>query len=76
MATIRIMAKDQFAHYKRFVSLKVEERRAKGKEWKWLVSFITNFISQDRRYAFTGKQIRELIMLAEEPVKEGEEDGV
>lgn len=72
MAAIRILTKKKFAWYKKVLSKKVEEKRVSGKEWMELTAFITNYIGFDNRFAFTGKQIRELLMLANEPIGENE----
>jgi hypothetical protein len=58
------MSKKRFPSYKNYVESLVERKRAKNKEWAYLVRFITNFIANDCKYALTGKQIKELLDLA------------
>lgn len=64
MADIKIMSKKRFPIYKNYVANLVEQKRAKNKDWAYLVRFITNFIEHDCKYALTGKQVKELLDLA------------
>ena len=64
MADLKIMSKKRFPSYKNYVANIVEEKRAEGKDWKYLVGLISNFIARDCRYALTGKQVKELLDLA------------
>lgn len=65
MADIKLMSKKRFPIYKNYVANIVEEKRAKNKDWKYLNNFIKNFLAHDTpKYAFTGKQIKELFDLA------------
>ena len=65
MADIKLMSKKRFPSYKNYVSNIVERKRAEGKDWVWITCFIKNFIAHDTtKYAFTGKQIKELLDLA------------
>ena len=65
MADIKIMPKKRFPSYKNYVAKKVKRKRAKNKDWAYLTCFIKHFIANDTpKYAFTGKQIKELLDLA------------
>ena len=64
MAYTKLMSKKRFPSYKNHVASIVEQKRAKGNDWKKLTVFITNFIAHDCKYALTGKQIKELLDLA------------
>lgn len=64
MANIKLMTKKRFPSYKNYIKNLVEEKRTEGKDWKYLQVFISNFIAHDTKYAFTGKQIKELLDLA------------
>lgn len=64
MADIKLMSKKRFPGYKNYVANIVEQKRAKGNDWKKLTVFITNFIAYDTDYALTGKQVKELLDLA------------
>lgn len=65
MADIKIMSKKRFPIYKNYVANIVEQKRTENKDWKYLNNFIKNFIANDTpKYAFTGKQIKELLDLA------------
>lgn len=64
MANTKLMTKKRFPSYKNYVANIVKEKRTEGKGWKYLQAFITNFIAHDTKYAFTGKQIKELLDLA------------
>lgn len=64
MAYIKLISKKRFPSYKNYVKNLVEEKRAEGKGYKYLQMFIQNFIAHDTKYAFTGKQIKELLDLA------------
>ena len=61
---IKIMSKKSFHSYKNYVASIVEQKRAGNRDWAYLVRFITNFIANDCKYALTGKQIKELLDLA------------
>ena len=66
MADIKIMSKKRFPSFKNHLAKKVERKRAEGKDWKQLTNFIKNFIAYyEPKYAFTGKQIKELLDLAD-----------
>lgn len=66
MADIKLMSKKRFPTYKNYVKNIVERKRAEGKDWKQLTNFIKSFIAHDEpKYAFTGKQIKELLDLAD-----------
>lgn len=64
MADLKIMSKKRFPSYKNYVANIVKEKRAKDKNWASLVRFISNFIAHDCKYALTGKQVKELLDLA------------
>lgn len=64
MADTKIMSKKRFPSYKNYVASLVEQKRGKDKDWAHLVRFITNFIERDCKYALTGKQVKELLDLA------------
>ena len=64
MADLKIMSKKRFPGYKNYVAKLVEEKRANGKNWSYLTVFISNFIAHDCKYALTGKQVKELLDLA------------
>ena len=65
MADIKLMSKKRFPIYKNYVSNIVEQKRAENKDWAYLTCFNKNFIAHDTpKYAFTGKQIKELLDLA------------
>ena len=64
MADIKIMSKKRFPSYKNYVANLVEQKRGKDKDWAYLVRFITNVIESDCRYALTGKQVKQLLDLA------------
>ena len=64
MADLKIMSKKRFPSYKNYVANIVEGKRAEGKDWSYLTVFISNFIARDCRYALTGKQVKELLDLA------------
>lgn len=64
MAYLKLMTKRRFPGYKKYVAILVREKRAKGKDWKYLNNFIKNFIANDCEYALTGKQVKELLDLA------------
>lgn len=65
MADIKIMSKKRFPSYKNYVANIVEQKRTENKDWAYLTCFIKNFIAHDTpKYAFTGKQIKELLDLA------------
>lgn len=64
MADIKIMSKKRFPSYKNYIANFVEQKREKDKDWAYLVRFITNFIERDCKYALTGKQVKELLDLA------------
>lgn len=65
MADIKLMSKKRFPSYKNYVANMVERKRAEGKDWAHLTNFIKHFIAHDEpKYAFTGKQIKELLDLA------------
>ena len=65
MADIKLMSKKRFPSYKNYVAHFVEQKRAENKDWAYLTNFIKNFIAHDTpKYAFTGKQIKELLDLA------------
>ena len=66
VVAIRILKKVQFAGYKKWLSEEVEKKRAKGKDCYYLTSFILNLICKEKRFAFTGKQIKKLLELATE----------
>ena len=64
MADLKIMSKKRFPSYKNYVANMVEQKRAKNNDWRQLTVFISNFIAHDCKYALTGKQIKELLDLA------------
>lgn len=65
MADTKIMSKKRFPIYKNYVANLVEQKRVKDKDWAYLTCFIKSFIANDTpKYAFTGKQIKELLDLA------------
>lgn len=64
MADIKLMSKKRFPSYKNHVASIVEQKRAGNKDWKYLTNFISNFIAHDCKYALTGKQVKELLDLA------------
>lgn len=64
MAHIKLISKKRFPSYKNYVKNLVEEKRAENKDWKYLQMFISNFVAHDTKYAFTGKQLKELLDLA------------
>jgi hypothetical protein len=64
MADLKIMPKRVFPNYKNYIKNLVEVKRSEGKDWAYLVMFITNYIASGHRYALTGKQIKELLDLA------------
>lgn len=64
MADIKIMSKKRFPSYKNYVANIAKEKRAGGKDWSYLTVFISNFIAHDCKYALTGKQVKELLDLA------------
>lgn len=65
MADLKIMSKKRFPSYKSYVAKHVQLKRDDGKDWAYLTCFIKNFIANDTpKYAFTGKQIKELLDLA------------
>ena len=63
---IRILNKCKFTRYTERLTEMVETKRAKGKDEAYLKNFITNFITHQKRYAFSGAQIGELLSLAED----------
>lgn len=63
---IRILNKCKFTRYTEHLAETVETKRAKGKDEDYLKDFITNFITHQKRYAFSGEQIGELLSLAED----------
>lgn len=67
MASLRIMRKEQFQHYKKWLSNQVEGKREKGSTKEQLDKFIVSVIAHQRKYVFTGKQIGELMKLSEDP---------
>lgn len=64
MAYTKLMSKKRFPSYKNHVASIVEQKRAEEKDWKYLTVFISNFIAHDCKYALTGKQVKELLDLA------------
>ena len=64
MSNVKLMTKKRFPSYKNYVQNKVEQKRAEEKDQKYLQAFIQNFIAHDTKYAFTGKQVKELFELA------------
>ena len=64
MSNVKLMTKKRFPSYKNHVKNLVEEKRAEEKGWKYLQTFVQNFIAHDTKYAFTGKQVKELLELA------------
>ena len=64
MADLKIISKKRFPHYRNQIKGLVEQKRAQGKDWKYLNNFILNFVAHDCRYALTGKQMKELLDLA------------
>ena len=58
------MSKKGFISYKNYVARFVEQKRKKNKDWAYLVRFISNFIEHNCKYALTGKQMKELLDLA------------
>lgn len=67
MASLRIMRKEQFQHFKNWISNQVEEKRIKGYDKESLRKLVINIVVHHKKFAFTGKQIGELMRLAEEP---------
>lgn len=67
MASLRIMGKKHFQHYKKWLSKLVEEKRDKGSTKEKLDKFIVSVIAHQRKYVFTGKQIGELMRLSDDP---------
>ena len=67
MASLRIMRKRQFQHYKKWLSNQVEEKREKGKTKEQLDRFVLSVLAHQTKYVFTGKQIGELMKLSEDP---------
>ena len=63
---IRILNKCKFTRYAERLAETVETKRAKGKDEDYLKNFVTNFITHQKRYAFSGEQIGELLSLAED----------
>ena len=69
--TKRFLTKFRFKMYKRKVEEKVEKERAKGRNELWMKNFITNYVIHDKRFAFSGTQLGELMSLAkDERIKE------
>lgn len=62
--TKKVLSKRRFCGYKNWLAGMVERQRTKGKDEAYLKNFITNFITRDKRYAFSGNQIAELMSLA------------
>ena len=63
---IRILNKCKFTRYTERLAELVETKRVKGKDETYLKDFVTNFITHQKRYAFSGEQIGELLSLAED----------
>ena len=64
MSNVKLMTKKRFPSYKNYVQNLVKQKQAEGKDWSYLQAFIQNFIAHDTKYAFTGKQVKELLELA------------
>lgn len=65
MAYIKLMSNKRFPSYKNYVAKMVEQKRIEGKDWVYLTNFIKHFVTHyEPKYAFTGKQIKELLDLA------------
>ena len=64
--TKRFLTKFRFKMYKRKVEEKVEKERAKGRNELWMKNFITNYVIHDKRFAFSGTQLGELMSLAKD----------
>ena len=64
MSNVKLMTKKRFPSYKNYVQNKVKQKQAEGKDWKYLQAFEQKFIAHDTKYAFTGKQVKELLELA------------
>ena len=62
--TKSFLTKFRFRMYKQKVEAKVEKERAKGRNELWMKEFIVNWIMHDKRFAFSGAQVGELISLA------------
>lgn len=62
--TKRFLTKYRFKIYKHKVEAKVEIERAKGRNELWMKNFIVNYVIHDKRFAFSGAQLGELISLA------------
>lgn len=65
--TKKYLSKHRFNKYKSSLSGVIEKQRAKGKDEVYMKNLVTNFITHDKRYAFSGKQIAELLSLAADP---------
>ncbi len=63
---IKRLNKCQFTGYCKWLAGMVERQRSKGKDEAYLKNFITNFITREKRYVFSGEQIREILSLAED----------
>lgn len=60
----KYLSKFYFNNYKKKIQRQVEEKRTKGKDEAWIKNFILNSMIFDKRLAFSGKQIGELLKLA------------
>ena len=64
MSNVKLMTKKRFPSYKNYVKNQVEQKRSEEKDQRYLQMFVQNFIAHDTKYAFTGKQVKELLELA------------
>lgn len=58
------LSKHRFCNYKNKLAGVVEKQRVKGRDEAWMKDFVINYIMHDKRFAFSGKQIAELLSLA------------
>ena len=63
--TKRFLTKYRFTKYKGKVEVRMKEKH-KGQGEAWKKDFITNYIAHDKRFAFSGAQLSELMELAKD----------
>lgn len=64
--TKRFLTKYRFKMYKLKVEKQVAINKAKGRDELWMRSFIMNYVMFDKRFAFSGAQLSELMKLAKD----------
>lgn len=64
--TKKLMTKYRFNRYKNSLDKVIEKQRAKGKDEVCLKNLVTNYVTRDKRFAFSGRQLSELLALSEE----------